>query len=130
MVDQAIRTLAAGRSGPGASPEAALDEAIGRAAVMLGQRGREVATLITQEQGKPIQEAMDEVAVTVGLMESFARAGYRLGQQFQPLAVEARVGNRFGFTRQRPIGITALLTPNTFPLLDSGKVAPRFVGRR
>jgi glyceraldehyde-3-phosphate dehydrogenase (NADP+) len=84
---------------------------------MLGERRRDVATLIAQEQGKPIQEAMDEVALTIGLMESFARAGYRLGQQFQPLAVEARIGNRFGFTRQRPIGITALLTPNTFPLL-------------
>jgi len=122
VVDQAIRALADGRSGPGASPEAALDEALGRAALILSQRGREVATLITQEQGKPLQEAMDEVAVTIGLMESFARAGYRLGQQFQPLAVEARVDNRFGFTRQRPIGITALFTPNTFPLLIPAKL--------
>ena len=122
IVDQAIRALADGRSGPGASPEAALDEALGRAALILGQRGRDVAALITQEQGKPIHEAVDEVAVTVGLMESFARAGYRLGQQFQPLAVEARVDHRFGFTRQRPIGITALFTPNTFPLLIPAKL--------
>ncbi|MCB1228666.1 MAG: aldehyde dehydrogenase family protein [Verrucomicrobiae bacterium] len=76
-----------------------------------------LALMITREQGKPIREAWREVNVTINLLESFGKEAFRLGRQFLPLAQEARVADRFGYTRRRPYGITALLTPNTFPFL-------------
>jgi glyceraldehyde-3-phosphate dehydrogenase (NADP+) len=117
-VDDAIRTVA--RSSPGRNP--GLDAALGRAAQLVQDRGRDLAALISREQGKPLSEALEEVHLTLGLIESFSRAGYRLGEQVQPLSIEARIGSRFGFTRQLPVGITALLTPNTFPLLIPAKL--------
>jgi len=117
-VDRAIRALARVDT----ARDSGLEAALSRAALLFQARAQEFATLISREQGKPLSEALEEVQLTIGLIDSFARAGYRLGEQMQPLAVEARVGSRFGFTRQRPLGITALLTPNTFPLLIPAKL--------
>ncbi|RFC47310.1 MAG: Acyl-CoA reductase [Verrucomicrobia bacterium] len=121
-VDRAIRELAAVPESEDPASAAGFDVTMSKAAVILSERGSEAATLISKEQGKPLVEAREEVSLTVGLLESFSRAAYRLGQQFQPLAAEARIGDRFGFTRQRPVGINALFTPNTFPLLIPAKL--------
>jgi acyl-CoA reductase-like NAD-dependent aldehyde dehydrogenase len=88
-----------------------------RAGAAMRERSEALAALITREQGKPLAESREEVAVAASLVETFSQEAYRLGGQFQPLAVEARVGDRFGFTRQRPLGVQAILSANTFPLL-------------
>lgn len=121
-VDRALRDLAAVPAEEGETFERSFGETMAKAATILSGRGLEVAILISKEQGKPLVESKEEVSLTVGLLEAFSRAGYRLGQQFQPLAAAARVGDRFGFTRQRPVGINAVFTPNTFPLLIPAKL--------
>ncbi|MBL9151977.1 MAG: aldehyde dehydrogenase family protein [Verrucomicrobiales bacterium] len=121
-VDKAIVALKQGVRGLSEISNEGLGKVFLKAAEMLKESSHDMATLITREQGKPISESLQEVAVTINLMESFGHESYRLGRQFLSLAVEARVGERFGFTRRRPMGITALLTPNTFPLLTVAKL--------
>lgn len=116
-VDVAIRKLAEHRTAFENFPCERIGPIFAATAGLLRQRSAEISRLISREQGKPLSESTDEVSVAANLLDSFAREAYRLGRQFQPLAVEARVGDRFGFTRQRPIGIEAIITPNTFPLL-------------
>lgn len=121
-VDAALEALHGGIKGWSEISNESLGKVFRAAAQLMRESSEDLATLITREQGKPLGESRLEVEVTVNLLESFGRESYRLGRQFLSLAVEARVGDRFGFTRRRPVGITALFTPNTFPLLSVAKL--------
>jgi succinate-semialdehyde dehydrogenase / glutarate-semialdehyde dehydrogenase len=121
-VDLALKALKQGTRGLSEISNEGLGKVYLGTARLMRESSDDLATLITREQGKPLAESRQEVAVTINLLEAFGRESYRLGRQFLSLAVEARVGDRFGFTRRRPVGITALLTPNTFPLLTVAKL--------
>lgn len=116
-VDAAMQSLKSGARTLAGMGGDQLGDIFTKAAALLRAGQTELANLITQEQGKPIQEARDEVAVAVHMVETLGKDTYRLGRQFLPLAIEARVGERYGFTRRRAFGIAAVITPNTFPLL-------------
>jgi acyl-CoA reductase-like NAD-dependent aldehyde dehydrogenase len=121
-VDHALKALKQGTRGLSEISNEGLGKVYLGASQLIRESSEDLATLITREQGKPLAESRQEVAVTVNLLDSFGRESYRLGRQFLSLALEARVGERFGFTRRRPVGITALFTPNTFPLLTVAKL--------
>ncbi len=116
-VDLAIQELRQGVESLAAVSSEQMGEIFTAATEMVKAQQEALALLITREQGKPIRESWREVSVTINLLESFGKEAFRLGRQFLPLAQEARVADRFGYTRRRPYGITALLTPNTFPFL-------------
>ncbi|MCB1063421.1 MAG: aldehyde dehydrogenase family protein [Verrucomicrobiae bacterium] len=116
-VDLAMEKLFAGKDSLAVVSSERMGEIFTAARQAMEDTREELAHLITREQGKPIQESLREVNVTINLLESFGKDAFRLGRQFLPLATEARVADRFGYTRRRPYGITALLTPNTFPFL-------------
>lgn len=116
-VDLAIEGLRQGIDSLATITSEQMGEIFSAATESVKANAEDLAMLITSEQGKPIAEARREVNVTINLLESFGREAFRLGRQFLPLAQEARVADRFGYTRRRPYGITALLTPNTFPFL-------------
>lgn len=116
-VDEALTRLRGGIDSITVVTSEQMGEIFTVAKQLIEARHEELARGITREQGKPLRESMREVAVTINLLESFGKEAFRLGRQFLPLAGEARVGDRFGYTRRRPYGVTALLTPNTFPFL-------------
>ncbi len=116
-VDEALTRLRGGIDSLAVVTSERMGEIFTTAKLMIEERHDELAKGITREQGKPIRESWREVAVTINLLESFGKEAFRLGRQLLPLAGEARVGDRFGYTRRRPYGVTALLTPNTFPFL-------------
>lgn len=116
-VDLAISHLKVGVDTLAHTSSEAMGNIFAAATEMIRTDSEDLARLITREQGKPLVESRQEVAATINLMESFGKEAFRFGHQLLPLAGEARIGDRFGYTRRRPYGVAAVLTPNTFPLL-------------
>ncbi|MGY1753444.1 aldehyde dehydrogenase family protein [Blastococcus sp. SYSU D01042] len=93
-------------------------DALRLAAKALGDATPQIATLLTQEQGKPLPEAMFEV-MGVGMWL----------QYYADLEVEREIlqddDAAFVEVVRRPIGVVAAIAPWNFPLLlSSWKIAP------
>lgn len=81
----------------------------------------DLATLMTLEQGKPLKEALGEVAYGASFVEWFAEQGKRVTGDIMPSPVAT---NRMLVFRQ-PIGVCAAITPWNFPIaMITRKVAP------
>jgi succinate-semialdehyde dehydrogenase/glutarate-semialdehyde dehydrogenase len=84
-----------------------------RADELLRQRGGEIATVLTLEQGKPLAEAKREVLLSADIIDFQAEEGKRLyGRTVAP-----RVDGVLSHTVQRvPVGPVAAFTPWNFPV--------------
>lgn len=81
----------------------------------------EIARLITQEQGKPLAEAIGEMAWTEGYI-----------RHFSTLAAESRIvqddSDFFIEVRRKPLGVVAGILPWNFPVLVAcWKIAPALI---
>jgi acyl-CoA reductase-like NAD-dependent aldehyde dehydrogenase len=83
-----------------------------RAARLLAERAEPIARMIVREQGKTLAEARAEVRHAVAYAEFCGAAAAMPEGATVPLS---SVG-RFGYTRRRPLGVVALLTPEWSPL--------------
>ncbi|MBF0304023.1 MAG: NAD-dependent succinate-semialdehyde dehydrogenase [Alphaproteobacteria bacterium] len=82
---------------------------------------RDLAVLMTSEQGKPLAEAMGEVAYGAAFVEWFAEEGKRVYGDIIP---QHAAGKRILVLKQ-PIGVVASITPWNFPIaMITRKVAP------
>lgn len=82
---------------------------------------QDLARLMTSEQGKPLSEAMGEVAYGASFIEWFAEEAKRLNGETLPTHDRDK---RLLVIRQ-PIGVCAAITPWNFPLaMITRKVAP------
>ena len=116
-VELALERLRKGVDQLDSTSSEAMGEAFSGARDRIVESRESLAGGITREQGKPIHEARHEVDVVIRLLDSFGKESFRLGRQLLPLAIEARFGDRLGYTRRRPYGVVAALSPNTFPFL-------------
>lgn len=82
-----------------------------RAARLLAERAEDIARVIVREQGKTLAEARAEVQRTVAYAEFCGAAAATDG-----VTVPLRSPAHFGYTRRRPLGVVALLTPEWSPL--------------
>jgi succinate-semialdehyde dehydrogenase / glutarate-semialdehyde dehydrogenase len=84
-----------------------------KAAGLLRQRSDDVASLVTQEQGKPLAEAKGEVLAAADIIEWFAEEGFRVYGRIVPsrgsLALRQMV-------LKDPVGPVAAFTPWNFPI--------------
>ncbi len=81
------------------------------AAERIREQVKDLARLMTEEQGKPIAESMGEVA------NSAVRLDYFCDTAPQALApVEADLGNARSVTRFQPIGVIGAIKPWNFPV--------------
>jgi succinate-semialdehyde dehydrogenase/glutarate-semialdehyde dehydrogenase len=81
----------------------------------------DLARLMTAEQGKPLAEAMGEVAYGAAFLEWFAEEGKRVYGDLIPATAP---GRRIVVTKE-PIGVVAAITPWNFPCaMITRKVAP------
>ena len=82
---------------------------------------RELALLITAECGKPLAEAIGEVAYGASFIEWFAEEGKRAyGETIPTIAPDKRI-----LTIKQPVGTCAAITPWNFPIaMITRKVAP------
>ncbi|WP_236186871.1 NAD-dependent succinate-semialdehyde dehydrogenase [Pseudomonas protegens] len=88
--------------------------------LMLGQQ-RELATLLSREQGKPLAEAMGEVVYAASFLEWFAEEAKRAyGDVIPSQKADARI-----IVTKQAIGVVAAITPWNFPLaMVTRKVGP------
>ena len=79
-------------------------------AAALGARADEFARLLTQEQGKPLDQARYEV------MAAVAALGYYATQTLSPRILRETADERI-IEQRYPLGVVAAITPWNFPLL-------------
>jgi len=96
---------------------------LGAAADLVQENAKELAGLLTAEQGKPFAEAMGEVTHLVHGMHYYAEAATKVRGVHQELP--SAFGPAYGMVIRRPLGVAAAITPYNFPLTLLGtKVAP------
>lgn len=83
-----------------------------RAASLLRGRTEHIATLITQEQGKPIAESRSELSAAVDMIEWFAEEATRIYGRVLP----SRVPGIQHSVYKEPIGPVAAFTPWNYPV--------------
>lgn len=82
---------------------------------------KDLARIMTIEQGKPLAEALGEVKYAASFIQWFAEEGKRVYGDVIPTT---NVGQRFLVTKE-PIGVVAAITPWNFPLaMITRKAAP------
>ena len=70
-----------------------------------------IGGVMTDEQGKPLAEAMGEVEYAASFIDWFAGEAERIyGQTLPPLAADKRI-----MVLRQPVGVTAAITPWNFP---------------
>lgn len=81
----------------------------------------ELGRIITQEQGKPLKEAVVEVEYAAGFFKYFAS----ILDQLSPRPLPERIRGAAWTVHHRPAGVVALITPWNFPLaMLAKKLAP------
>ncbi|AKB77044.1 Aldehyde dehydrogenase [Methanosarcina horonobensis HB-1 = JCM 15518] len=94
-----------------------------RAAGVVRQRKEELATLLTQEQGKPLAEARNEIEGFAHVLEYYCGLAGSLRGDFIPVP-----GNGYAFTVKKPLGVCAAIIPWNMPaLIMSWKIAPALI---
>ena len=89
-------------------------------AAKVREHGEELAQLETQNVGKPISDARDEIALGARVFEYYAGA---IGKFFGQTIPVARGG--FDFTLHQPLGVVAAIVPWNFPFpIACWKAAP------
>src|SRR4051812_27125341 len=112
-----------------AFPEWAATDTEARAAILaaaaglIEERAKELAAVLTAEQGKPIAEARGEVTHLAHGVRYYAEAATKVRGAYQELP--SAFGPAYGQVIRRPMGVCAAITPYNFPLTLLGtKVAP------
>jgi acyl-CoA reductase-like NAD-dependent aldehyde dehydrogenase len=98
-------------------------EILARAAALIEERAKDLAAVLTSEQGKPILEARGEVTHLAHGVRYYAEAATKVRGAHQELP--SAFGPAYGQVIRRPMGVCAAITPYNFPLTLLGtKVAP------
>src|SRR5207237_10391643 len=86
-------------------------------------RAKDIATILTAEQGKPGMEAIGEVKHLAHGVHFYAEAATKVRGAYQDLP--SAFGPAYGLVIRRPMGVCAAITPYNFPLTLLGtKAAP------
>jgi succinate-semialdehyde dehydrogenase / glutarate-semialdehyde dehydrogenase len=87
------------------------------------ENGKEIAQLLTQEQGKPFSEAMGELHHFLHGMNYYADLASKIEGIYATLP--SALGEAYGMVIKKPIGVCAAIVPYNFPLTLMGtKVGP------
>ncbi|HEY1277335.1 MAG TPA: aldehyde dehydrogenase family protein, partial [Thermoleophilaceae bacterium] len=96
---------------------------LAKAADLIAGHAKELAPILTAEQGKPIAEALGEVNHLAHGVRFYAEAATKVRGTYQELP--SAFGPAYGMVIRRPMGVCAAITPYNFPLTLLGtKVAP------
>ncbi|MEM6745343.1 MAG: aldehyde dehydrogenase family protein, partial [Pseudomonadota bacterium] len=83
-----------------------------RAHALMMERREELARTMTEEQGKPLRAARNEVGYGADFLQWFAEEAKRSGGEILP---SARADQRF-FVLRQPVGVVAAVTPWNYPI--------------
>jgi betaine-aldehyde dehydrogenase len=120
-VDGAVQAARGAQRGWERTPGVERAAQLHRVAAAVREMGRELATRMTLETGKPLIESIDCVEWVAACFEYYAELGRnRRGSTFPPVAA-----HQLNFTIKEPYGVVAAIAPFNFPLLlMAWKVAP------
>ncbi len=95
-----------------------------KAIELILSKEKELAELLTREQGKPLKEAAIEIQKFCGDLEYYAGLAKNIrGTYFYPVGE-----GRHGWVIKQPIGVTAAIVPWNFPIsLMGNKLAPALI---
>lgn len=100
-------------------------EIIMKAANLMMVRQREFAETLCQEAGKPIKDAMGEIARAYQTLILSAEEAKRLTGEMIPIQGAPGCEKRIAYTRRLPLGVVAAITPFNFPVnLACHKIGP------
>src|SRR4051795_9207737 len=96
---------------------------LAKAAGLIEERAKDLAAVLTPEQGKPVLEARGEVTHLAHGVRFYAEAATKVRGAYQDLP--STLGSAYGMVIRRPMGVCAAITPYNFPLTLLGtKGAP------
>src|SRR3954463_15382592 len=96
---------------------------LAKAAALIEERAKDLAAVLTSEQGKPILEARGEGTNLAHGGGFYAEGATKVRGAYQDLP--SAFGPAYGMVIRRPMGVCAAITPYNFPLTLLGtKVAP------
>jgi succinate-semialdehyde dehydrogenase/glutarate-semialdehyde dehydrogenase len=99
---------------------------VAKAADLIEERAKDIAAVLTSEQGKPLMEARGEVTHLAHGLHYYAEAATKVRGSYQDLP--SAFGPAYGQVIRRPMGVCVAITPYNFPLTLLGtKVAPALV---
>lgn len=125
-VDAAVRAAARAFADWSATDTEKRASTVAAAADLIADRAKDLAAVLTAEQGKPTLEAMGEVNHLVHGLRYYAEAATKVQGTYQDLP--STLGSAYGMVIRRPIGVCAAITPYNFPLTLLGtKVGPALV---
>jgi succinate-semialdehyde dehydrogenase/glutarate-semialdehyde dehydrogenase len=84
-----------------------------KAAALVRERAGEIASLLTQEQGKPLAEAKTETLAACDIIDWFADEGLRVYGRIVPSRVNVSIRQ---MVIKDPVGPVAAFTPWNFPI--------------
>lgn len=85
------------------------------------RHAKELAELLTEEQGKPLAESQTEIAMSAAYLRWFAEEARRIAGE----GIASAWQNRHLMTLRQPVGVVAAITPWNFPSsMLARKIAP------
>lgn len=128
LVDRAVTIARKTADGKIPSPQERY-QWLSKAASLLAQRAEEMAKIIAEEAGKPIQLAKGEVRRAIETLTVSAEEAKRITGEEVPVAAAPNAENRIAFTMRVPLGIVCAITPFNYPLnLSCHKIGPALAG--
>src|SRR5690349_24336021 len=122
-VEEAVATAKAAFPAWAATDVEGRAHVLAKAATLIEERAKELAALLTSEQGKPIAEARGEINHLAHGVRYYAEAATKVRGAYQELP--STLGQSYGMVIRRPVGVCAAITPYNFPLTLLGtKVGP------
>ena len=122
-VDLAVQTAKRAFPGWAATDVEQRAAILRKAGDLIEEHAKDVAAVLTSEQGKPIAEAIGEVKHLAHGVHFYAEAASKVRGAYQELP--SAFGPAYGMVIRRPMGVCAAITPYNFPLTLLGtKVAP------
>src|ERR671915_727460 len=91
-------------------------EVLVRVAGQLGRRHDEVARLISDEAGQPMQAARVEARRAMSTYTMAAVEARRLAGEIVPMDASQSGEGKLAFTLRRPVGVVGAISPFNFPL--------------
>ena len=119
--DQAIAAANAAQPDWASTPPSQRADILNRAAKLMESRTRELAELLTREEGKTLAESSNEIKRAAANLTFYATQSYLIGGETLPTDEKAT----FLYTIRRPVGVVSVITPWNFPVtIPVRKIAP------
>ena len=123
-VDKALRAADKAFSEWSSLPAIKRAEFLHKTARLIRERAADIARCLTQEQGKPLNEAKGEISSAADTIEYYAQEGYRILGEIIPTSSP----KRRSLIIKQPVGVVVAITPWNYPVsLLSWKIGPALI---